>query len=95
MTIVEKLVEGLRCCGSCEPYEPTPKMLDALSSGVVQMQSAGCEFTDEQIDILTQGELLEQELVYKSYLGGDLVNCALNAIFDNDEGYLDMKEVVH
>lgn len=82
--VARKLLEGLRCCSECEAFRAAQPIWVKLIEGVQQMQTAGCAFTDEEVEVLTQGEVTEQEQLIAQYAGGPQVHHALNLVFDRE-----------
>lgn len=83
--VARELVDSLRCYSACEPFTPTPVQYAELITAVAEMQIEGCNFTNDEIEGITQGEQTEQEAIYAGYTSWPRLSTVLNLIFDREE----------
>jgi hypothetical protein len=81
--VVSKLIEGLRCCSLDEPKEAASAERSALTEAVAHMRADGCAFTDDEIELATQGEEAERAAWFSRYVGWSMADAALDFIFDH------------
>jgi hypothetical protein len=64
------------------------EFLSQLEQGVAFMQVSGCQFTDEEIELMAMGDQDEAEAHFAQYQAYDVANKALNNLFDPERAWI-------
>lgn len=82
--LARRLINEMGSANNCT-FKTTKEQRTMLREGVERMLKAGFQATDEDIELVTDGDQDEREQKFKSIDGFDLVNQTLGTIFNGPQ----------